>query len=186
MRLKRVACAIAVLLVVGAGSAAWAQEQTGGIQGVVKDSSGAVLPGVTVEARNAAGRSQTAVTNESGVYRFPALPPGVWAVTATLQGFTPARIGNAAIEMGKLLTIDLTLAVGGLTESVQVTGESPLIDTRQNASYATMRQDVIERMPKGRDFTSILNAALNLKAKIRIPEKNTSSMPHLPKKLTVL
>jgi len=159
MRLKRVACALAVLLVVGAGSVAWAQEQTGGIQGVVKDSSGAVLPGVTVEARNAAGRSQTAVTNESGVYRFPALPPGVWEVTATLQGFTPARIQNAAIELGKLLTIDLTLAVGGLTESVQVTGESPLIDTRQNASYATMRQDVIERMPKGRDFTSILKQA---------------------------
>ncbi|HOQ61844.1 MAG TPA: carboxypeptidase-like regulatory domain-containing protein, partial [Vicinamibacterales bacterium] len=118
-----------------------------------------LLPGVTVEARNADGRSQTAVTNDNGVYRFPALPPGVWAVTATLQGFTPAKVENAAIELGKLLSIDLTLSVGGVTESVQVTGESPLIDTKQNASYATIRQDTIERMPKGRDFTSILKTA---------------------------
>ncbi len=159
MRIKGLVCTLALLLIVGFAGGAWAQEQTGGIQGVVKDSSGAVLPGVTVEARNAEGRSQTAVTNENGVYRFPALPPGVYEVTATLQGFNPSKVGNAAIELGKLLSIDLTLAVGGVTESVQVTGESPLIDTKQNASYATMRQDVIERMPKGRDFTSILKQA---------------------------
>ncbi len=159
MKFTRVACALAVVLVMSAGGLLWAQEQTGSIQGVVKDSSGAVLPGVTVEARNADGRSQTAVTNDNGVYRFPALPPGVWAVTATLQGFTPAKVENAAIELGKLLSIDLTLSVGGVTESVQVTGESPLIDTKQNASYATIRQDTIERMPKGRDFTSILKTA---------------------------
>ena len=65
-----------------------AQEQTGSITGVVKDSSGAVLPGATVEARSpsAVGVS-TAVTDANGIYRFPALPPGTYEISATLQGF---------------------------------------------------------------------------------------------------
>ncbi len=160
MRFKGLVCALALLLVVGAAGAAWAQEQTGGIQGVVKDSSGAVLPGVTVEARNVSvAGTQTAVTNENGVYRFPALPPGTYEVTATLQGFKPAKVGNAIIVLGKLLSIDLSLEVGGVTESVQVTGESPLIDVKQNASFATIQKDTLDRIPKGRDFQSVLKQA---------------------------
>ena len=157
---KGLVLALALLLVAGLTATAFAQEQTGGIQGVVKDSSGAVLPGVTVEARNVSVAGvQTAITDDKGVYRFPALPPGTYEVTATLQGFTPAKVGGAAIVLGKLLTIDLTLAVGGVAESVQVTGEAPLIDVKQNAGFATIQKDTIDRIPKGRDFQTVLKTA---------------------------
>ncbi len=138
---------------------AFAQEQSGAIQGVIKDSSGAVMPGVTVEARNATGGVSTAVTNGEGVYRFPALPPGTYTVTANLDGFIPASSENAVLVLGKMLSIDLTLQPKGVTETVQVRAESPLIDVKQNAAYATIQADTISRIPKGRDFQSILRQA---------------------------
>lgn len=160
MRLRGLTCLLAFSLVAGLAGGAWAQEQSGGIQGVVKDSSGAVLPGATVEVKSTtSSATQSAVTDGRGVYRFPALPSGTYEVTATLQGFSPAKIGNAAVALGKLLTIDLTLAVGALTESVQVTGESPLIDVKQNASFSTVSKDTIDRIPKGRDFTDVIQTA---------------------------
>ncbi|HSK09661.1 MAG TPA: carboxypeptidase regulatory-like domain-containing protein, partial [Vicinamibacterales bacterium] len=136
-----------------------AQEQSGSIEGVVKDSSGGVLPGVMVEARSPAvvGVSTT-VSNAQGIYRFPALPPGVYTVTATLEGFTPQR-SEAVLALGQLLKIDLTMAVGGLSETVEVTGESPLIDVKQNASFATVSKEIIEKIPRGRDFTSVVSQA---------------------------
>ena len=75
-----------------AASPALAEEQSGSIQGVVKDSSGGILPGVTVEARSPAVVGvTTAITNEEGVYRFPALPPGTYTITASLRGFRKCR-----------------------------------------------------------------------------------------------
>ncbi len=68
-----------------------AQEQRGSIEGVVKDSSGAVLPGVTVEARSSAGAVLSSTTDTEGVYRFPSVAPGTYEITATLQGFTPKK-----------------------------------------------------------------------------------------------
>ena len=111
-----------------------AQEQRGSILGVVKDASGAVLPGVTVEARSPSvvGVSTT-VTDGQGNYRFPALPPGTYQVTANLQGFVAATVADAVVTLGKQLTIDLTMKLAGLTESVTVTAESPIIDVKANA-----------------------------------------------------
>ncbi len=158
MRLLRTCAALFAMLLLALPAVA--QEQTGSIQGIVKDSSGAVLPGVTVEARSpsAVGVS-TAVTDANGVYRFPALPPGTYEVSANLQSFVPAKISDAVVTLGKLLTIDLTLKLAGVSESVTVTGESPLIDVKQNATFATIQRETIERMPKGRDFQSILKTA---------------------------
>ncbi|MGE5198876.1 MAG: carboxypeptidase regulatory-like domain-containing protein, partial [Rhodospirillaceae bacterium] len=151
------------LLCVGALLWSWpaqAQEQTGSIQGVVKDASGGVLPGVTVEARSAgqAGVS-TAVTDERGAYRFPALPPGTYTITASLQGFTPGKVEDTVLALGQLLTVNLSLTVGGLTETVQVTGESPLIDVKQSAAFTTVNEATIERIPKGRDFATVVSTA---------------------------
>jgi hypothetical protein len=137
-----------------------AQEQRGSIEGTVKDSSGAVLPGVTVDARSPAmvGVS-TAVSDANGVYRFPSLPPGRYELTATLQGFSAAKMSNVGLELGQVLKIGLVLGVAGVAESVQVKGESPLIDVKQNAAGADIQQDVIDRIPKGRDFTAIATSA---------------------------
>ncbi|MCX6539065.1 MAG: TonB-dependent receptor [Acidobacteria bacterium] len=160
MRLKGLIWTLALVLVVGLAGGAWAQEQSGGIQGVVKDSTGAVLPGVTVEARNVVSSGVlNTVTDAKGAYRFPAVPPGTYEVTAKLQGFNPARVPNVVIALGRILSVDLSLAVGGITDTVQVTGESPLIDTKQNASFTTVGQDIIDRIPKGRDFSTVVATA---------------------------
>ncbi len=151
-------CVLAALLCFG--SVAFAQEQTVSIQGVVKDASGAVLPGATVEARNPLAGTNTAVTNADGVYRFPALPPGKYEITATLQGFKSAKLTDTVLELGRNLVIDLTMALASVTEEVSVTAESsPIIDVKGNAATASITRNTIERMPKGRDFTTILRQA---------------------------
>ncbi len=136
----------------------YAQEQTGQIAGIVKDSSGAVLPGVTVEAMSlATGAVAASVTSDgAGAYRFPGLRPGKYDVTAKLQGFTPAKVQNIDLRLGQILNVELTLAVGGQAETVQVTAESPLIDTKQAARQANIRDEQIALLPHGRDFTSLV------------------------------
>lgn len=136
---------------------AFAQEQSGSIQGVVKDASGAVLPGVTVEARSPSvvGVSST-VTDAQGSYRFPALPPGVYTVTATLQGFTPAKVPDTSVVLGKQIRVDVTLTVGGISETVQVKGEAPLIDAKASAATASVNADIIDLIPKQRGLLSVL------------------------------
>jgi hypothetical protein len=154
---KRMFAALIALALFAVPAAA--QEQTGALQGTIKDAQGGVLPGVTVEAKNqATGAVQSAVTNESGIYRFPALAPGRYDVSANLSGFAPAKNQNVILELGKVLTIDLSMAVAGVSESVQVTAESPLIDVKQNASSAVVTQERLDRIPKGRDFTNALTA----------------------------
>lgn len=158
MRFHRVGALLCAMVLLATWPLA-AQELSGSIQGVVKDTSGGVLPGVTVEARSpqVVGVTTT-VTDAQGVFRFPALPPGNYIVTASLEGFTPAR-SEALLAVGQLLRLDLTLSIAGVTETVMVTGESPLIDVKQNASFATIQQDIIDRIPKGRDFTSVVSSA---------------------------
>jgi hypothetical protein len=137
-----------------------AQEQRGSIEGTVKDASGGVLPGVTVEARSPSLVGvATAVTDAQGVYRFPALAPGRYEVTATLQGFEAGKAQNISLELGQILKVDLALALAGVAETVQVKGEAPLIDVKQNAAGANVPYEIIDRIPKGRDFTSVVTSA---------------------------
>jgi hypothetical protein len=144
------------LLILSFVSPALAQEQSGSIQGVVRDAQGGVLPGVTVEARSARNAGvNTSVTDTAGVYRFHALPPGSYDFTATLSGFSPAK-SSATVVLGQSLKVDLTLKVGGMTETVQVTGEAPLIDTKANAATATVTKEMIDLIPKGRGLLTLL------------------------------
>jgi hypothetical protein len=147
---------------------ALAQEQNGAIQGVARDPSGGVLPGVTVEARSDAlvGVS-AAVTDASGAYRFPALPPGVYTLSASLEGFNSAKVEAVTVGLGQILKIDLTLTVGGVAETVNVTGGAPIIDVKQSAAYATLESQTIERLPKGRDFTSVIAMAPGAQAEAK-------------------
>lgn len=147
----KVAALIALLTMAGVCPAA-AQETRGSIEGVVKDASGGVLPGVTVEARNQSGATSTAVTDDRGVYRFPALPVGTYTVTASLDGFNKAVRSDILLTLGQQLKVELTLTVGSLSESVNVTAESPIVDIKKNAVSSTMTAEVIDLIPKGRDF----------------------------------
>ena len=134
-----------------------AQEQRGSIEGNVKDPSGAALPGVTIEAQSPAlvgvsdGRDRHA-----GHVPLSGAAPRQYRITAALQGFTSARLEDVTLELGQILKVDLSLAVGGVSESVEVTGESPLIDVKQNAAATSISAETIVRIPKGRDFTSLV------------------------------
>ncbi len=136
-----------------------AQETRGSIEGVVKDSSGGVLPGVTIEAKSGQGGTATAVSESNGKYRFPSLTPGRYSVTATMQGFKKASFENVDLLLGQILQVNFDLSIGGVTEDVQVTAESPIIDTKQNAAGATIKKEIIDLIPKGRDFTDISKIA---------------------------
>ena len=134
-----------------------AQETRGAIEGVVKDASGAVLPGATVEVTGVMGVVST-TSDTNGAYRFPALDPGNYEVTATLSGFKPAS-SKVSLAVGQLLKADLALAVGGVTETVMVTAHSSTIDVKQSSAATNIQAETIALIPKGRDFQSIVTLA---------------------------
>ena len=156
--MRRSASALLALLLLFA-PVANAQETRGSIEGVVKDNTGAVLPGVTVDARNAQGGVSTAVSDTAGKYRFPSLPPGRYAVTATLTGFRKAAYDQVDLLLGQVLQVNFSLEVGGISEDVQVTAESPLIDVKQNAAGANIQKEIIDLIPKGRNFDDVTKNA---------------------------
>jgi hypothetical protein len=138
---------LAVLLLVA--TAAMAQETRGSIEGIVKDNTGAVLPGATVEARSPALVGvETSTSDAAGIYRFPALPPGTYEITAILTGFQTIKNENVQLQLGQILRINFAMQVAGLTESVQVTGESPIIDVKQNAATLNIQTELIDRIPR--------------------------------------
>ncbi len=146
----------ALLLLIGSLAApAWAQEQRGSIEGVVKDASGAVLPGATVEADNN-GRITSTTTDAVGSYRFPSLAPGNYRVSANLQGFVAKEVVEVRVALGQIKKVDFSLPLAGVAESVTVTAESPLIDVRQSARQTNIRAEQIELLPHGRDFTTLV------------------------------
>jgi outer membrane receptor for ferrienterochelin and colicin len=156
--MKKFFCLVAAVMALSAPAAA--QEQGGSIEGTVKDSAGGVLPGVVVEARSPALVGvQSTVTDANGTYRFPALAPGSYTVTATLQGFAAAKVSSVALELGKVLKVDLVLAPAGVAETIQVTGDSPLIDVKQNAAGANLQAETIERIPRARNFVTLVTLA---------------------------
>lgn len=147
----------AVLLFVAATAApALAQTLTGSINGTVKDEQGAVLPGVNVTLAGRQG-NQTQVTDASGVYRFLALEPGTYAVSAEITGFQPNRIDNLVITAGRNLEIDLTLRVGTVAETLTVTGESPVVDTKSSATENTISQELLQAAPITRTAINVQN-----------------------------
>jgi outer membrane receptor protein involved in Fe transport len=145
---------VAVLLALPAA----AQEQRGAIEGVVKDTSGAVLPGVTVELKGATGAVLTTVSDETGTYRFPSVSPGDYTATATLQGFQAGKV-DVRVSLGQIKKVDFSLALQGVAETVTITAETPLVDVRQTARQTNIRAEQVELLPKGRDFTTLVTQA---------------------------
>lgn len=154
--MKRISsAAMLCLLLLFAGSAA-AQEQRGSIEGIVKDTSGAVLPGVTVEARSTGGVVVTATSDRDGAFRFPAVAPGDYDVTASLAGFNSRKFDRVQVLLGQIKTLQFVLSVAGVAETVQVTAESPLVDVRQSARATSIRTEQVDLLPKGRDYTNLV------------------------------
>src|SRR5919197_227532 len=106
-------------------------QQQSGIAGAVRDSSGAVLPGVTVEAASPAliEKVRTAVTDGAGRYNIVDLRPGTYVVTFSLSGFKTARREGIVLTAGFTAPVNVELAVGSLEETITVAGAAPLVDT---------------------------------------------------------
>src|SRR6267142_2612291 len=127
---------------------AFAQVNTATISGTVRDASGAVLPGVSVVIQNQdTGISRTGTTNETGRYSAPALGLGNYQVTAQLQGFQSQVRSGIALTVGREVVVDFTLAVGAVNQTVEVTGEAPLVELT-NANMGGLVDDrTIREMP---------------------------------------
>ncbi|HEX5475952.1 MAG TPA: TonB-dependent receptor [Vicinamibacterales bacterium] len=156
MRLRTVVALFALLLL---AYPAAAQEQRGSIEGTVKDTSGAVLPGVTVTVTNGQGITVTAVSDAQGVYRFPSLLPGTYTVSAELQGFQPGKTPNVIVQLGQIKKVDFGLSVGGVSENVQVTAESPLVDVKQSTRATDITAERVSLLPHDNNFTSLVTQA---------------------------
>src|SRR2546430_2127487 len=130
---------------------------TGSINGKVVDSSQAVLPGVTVTVASPSLMGvQTAVSDAGGNYRFPALPPGTYTVTFELPGFNTLKRENIQIAMGFTAAVNVELAVASLTETVTVTGDSPVIDTSATRVQQNFKLEALQEIPNSRDLWSLL------------------------------
>src|SRR5437899_2349163 len=106
-----------------------AQETTGGMQGYVKDQSGAIVPNATVEVKSPALIGvKTIETNQSGYYRFTNLPPGEYTLTVTAANFRTYKQTGILLDVGKLPSIDVQLQIGAVTQIVEVTGQAPIVD----------------------------------------------------------
>ena len=134
-----------------------AQEQTASIQGVITDSTGAALPGVTVEASSADRGQKLAVQSDSGGhYQFPSVPPGVYTVTASLSGMQSAIAKDVQAKLGTSPKVDLVLKVAAVSESVTVTAEPQLVDVTSSAAQTSIRTETFEKLPRGRDFSTVV------------------------------
>jgi hypothetical protein len=133
-----------------------AQGQSGSISGVVRDTSGGVLPGVTVEASSPAliEKARTVVTDAQGRYQIVDLRPGTYTVSFTLPGFTVVRREGIALTASFTANVNAELRVGGIEETVTVTGESPIVDTQNVARIATTSREVMDVLPTDRNFVS--------------------------------
>jgi hypothetical protein len=149
MRLLRLTLGVALAVFVLSSGVAHAQAT---ITGVVKDTSGAVLPGVVVEASSPAliEKTRSVVSDGTGQYRIVDLRPGVYTVTFTLSGFNTYKRDGVALEGSFVATINADLRVGALTETITVSGESPVVDVQSSQATRTIDSGTFAAIPSSR------------------------------------
>ena len=154
MRSLTVRCLVLLTLVLVPSFAA---AQTSTISGTVRDASGGVLPGVTVEASSPAliEKTRSTVTGGSGTFSIVALRPGVYTVKFELPGFTTVVREGIELTSDFTATINVDLKVGALEETLTVTGESPIVDTQSITQRVVMTQEVRDALPTGRNIQAV-------------------------------
>src|SRR5437773_4717733 len=141
-----------VFLALVAATTASAQTASGGLRGFVKDGTGAVLVGVTVEASSPAriGGPAVEITDGQGLYRMENLPPGEYTIVYSLQGFATVRREGIRVEVGRTIQVDAMLNVGAVEQSITVTGESPVVDALHAGVTSNFNRDWLQSVPTAR------------------------------------
>src|SRR5262245_25634080 len=144
------------LLLVLVPAATFAQQSS--MTGVVRDTSGAILPGVAVEASSPAliEKVRTATTDETGQFRIIELRPGIYTLTFTLTGFTTVRREGLELPGEFVMTVNAEMRVGGLEESLTVTGESPIVDVQSARRRRTLDNNLIEALPTAQGYAAVM------------------------------
>jgi hypothetical protein len=158
-RMRRVyVTAIVWCSVLVAPAAAWAQAT---ITGTAKDTSGAVLPGVTVEATSPAliERVRTVVTDATGQYRIVDLRPGTYSVTFTLPGFSSVKREGVELSGAFVATINADLPVGALETALTVTGETPIVDIKSSRREQVVNRELLTAIPSARTYQTMVALA---------------------------
>lgn len=152
-----------LLLAVFASVPTWAQT-LGEISGEIHDSSGAVIPGVSVTATNTGTNvARSATTNEAGIYSFPALNPGNYTIRAEKQGFKAVTRSNIELQVQQNARLDLELPLGQVSESVEVSASAALLST-ENATVGTVIENkrIVELPLNGRNYLQLVSLAPNV------------------------
>ena len=158
-----------MFIVLGITGPLLAQQTTGNINGRLVDAQGSAVPGVTVTAKNTqTGLTRTETSDAEGVYRLTALPVGVYDITAELQGFSKVDNKGIVVNVGQTIDVNMSLKVASLTETVTVTGESPMIETSSSSVGGVVESQAHREPPPER-------------ASVREPRGNDSGCgPRLP------
>jgi hypothetical protein len=157
--MRRGVCSLAAAaLLCALATPATAQQQTGAITGRAVDTSGGALPGVTVSIASPQmiGGARTAVTDDQGVYRFTLLTGGTYTVTFTLPGFNTLNVEGVVLAAGVTLTINGTLEVATLQETVTVTSQAPTIDLESSKVQVNWDQQKLDEIPYSRSLTGLV------------------------------
>jgi Carboxypeptidase regulatory-like domain/TonB-dependent Receptor Plug Domain len=158
--MRRILRIFAVLSAVGLAAPALAQVQTGSILVRASDEQGAVVPGVTITISSpvlVAG-TMTGVTDAGGVYRFPSLVPGTYAIKLELAGFQTINRENLVVLVGQTTPVDFSMRVAGVAENVTVTGASPTVDTTSANVNVNLSEALLQGTPGGRDIWALVEA----------------------------
>src|SRR5437762_10394426 len=164
-----------LLLSLGA-SLVFAQENTGAIQGTVKDATGAAIPGAKVTASSPTlVRPLDVTTDSEGNYLFPKVPAGIYTISVTQSGFKTVKSEDVNVVLGNTARIDVALTAGNVSESVTVTAGSELIDVTSSKIATNITPEFIDKTPKGRNFHSILVVAPGVRSEPKAGNSGTGT-----------
>ncbi|MBS1790530.1 MAG: TonB-dependent receptor [Acidobacteria bacterium] len=151
---------LGVALVLATASLALAQENTGAVQGSIKDTAGAAVPGAKVTLSGPTlVRSLETTSDRDGNYVFPKVPSGIYAVTVSQTGFKTVKNEDVTVVLGQSARVDVSLAAGAVSESVTISASADAIDVTSSKAATNIVPDFIDKTPKGRQFHSLLAVA---------------------------
>jgi hypothetical protein len=162
MKKFRALCVVLVVLLVATSLVYGQSKETGALKGTITLEDGNPIPGVLVKLSSdtVAGASKTTVSNEVGRYRFTALLPGTYTISASLEGFASAKQTGIKVHTGKTFTVDLTLKQGKITEEVVVLGKSAMVDVKDSSTASVeMTTEFLQNIPNSQFTTDAVNLA---------------------------